>query len=94
MCIALPGEAGIVHLPLSLSAIVLLLRAPWAAPKSLARDATVAWVLVVTLSWVLIITLYCMSSRNLLKIEAFMFLAGLSAAIGAAAQGGGRSAKA
>ena len=86
MCIALPGEAGIVHLPLSLSAIVLLLRAPWAAPKSLARDATVAWVLV--------ITLYCMSSRNLLKIEAFMFLAGLSAATGAAAQSGGRSAKA
>ena len=85
-CIALPGEPGIVPLPLFLAAIVLLLRAQWAAPKSVARDATVAWVLV--------ITLYCISSRNLLEIEAFMFLAGLSAATGAAAQGGGRSAKA
>ena len=80
--LTLLGDAGIVPLALFLSAIVLLLRAQWGAPRSLARDATVALVIV--------IALYCMPFQNLLKFEVFMFLAGLSVAIGAAAQGGGR----
>ena len=80
--ITLLGEAGVVPLLLFLSAIVLLLRAQWGAPKSLARDATVAWVTVIALS--------CMTSQHLLKIQAFMFLAGLSIAMGTAASGDGR----
>ena len=70
------GEAGIVPLLLFVSAIVLLLRAQWGAPKSLARDATVAWVVV--------IALYCMPFQHLLGVGAFMFLAGLSVATGTA----------
>ncbi len=73
--LALLGEAGIVPLLLFVSAIVLLLRAQWGAPKSLARDATIAWVIV--------IALYSMSFQHLLVISAFMFLAGLSVATGA-----------
>ena len=64
--LTLLGEAGIVP---------LLLRAQWGAPKSLARDATVAWVIV--------IALYSMNFQHLLVISAFMFLAGLSVATGA-----------
>ena len=75
--LTLLGEAGIVPLALFLSAIVLLLRAQWGAPRSLARDATVALVIV--------IALYSMSFQHLLAVGAFMFLAGLSVAIGAAA---------
>ena len=70
------GEAGIVPLLLFVSALVLLLRAQWGAPRSLARDVTVAWVIVVALN--------CMVYYHLLGIGAFMFLAGLSAATGAA----------
>ncbi len=73
------GEAGIVPLLLFVSAIVLLLRAQWGAPKSLARDATVAGVIV--------IALYGMAFQHLLAIGAFMFLAGLSVATGAAHNG-------
>ncbi len=80
--IMLLGEAGIVPLLLFLSAIVLLLRTQWVAPKSLARDATVAWVIV--------IVLYCMTFAHLLGEEAFMFLAGLSVAIGAVRGAGAR----
>ena len=80
--LTLLGDAGIVPLLLFLSAIVLLLRAQWGAPRSLARDAAVALVIV--------IALYCMTFQHLLKVQAFMFLAGLSVAMGAAAQGGGR----
>ena len=76
------GEAGIVPLLLFVSAIVLLLRAQWGAPKSLARDATVAWVIV--------IALYGMTFQHLLGIGAFMFLAGLSVAAGAAHHDGDR----
>ena len=72
--ITLLGEAGIVPLLLFLSAIVLLLRAQWGAPQSLARDATVAWVIA--------IALYSMTFSDLLALKAFMFLAGLSVAIG------------
>ena len=72
--ITLLGEAGIVPLLLFLSAIVLLLRAQWGAPQSPARDATVAWVIV--------IALYNMTFSDLLGLKAFMFLAGLSVAIG------------
>ena len=68
-------EAGIVPLLLFVSAIVLLLRAQWAAPKSLARDATVAWVIM--------IALYSMPFQHLLGVGAFMFLAGLSVATAA-----------
>ena len=67
------GEAGIVPLLLFVSAIVLLLRAQWGAPQSLARDATVASVVV--------IALYCMAFQHLLGLAAFMFLAGLNAAL-------------
>ena len=74
--LSLLGEAGIVPLLLFVSTIVLLLRRQWAAPKSLARDATVAGVFV--------IALYCMSLHHLLGMGAFMFLAGLSVAIGTA----------
>ena len=74
--LTLLGEAGIVPLLLFVSALVLLLRAQWGAPKSLARDATVAWVIV--------IALYSTTAHHLLGIGAFMFLAGLSIATGAA----------
>ena len=74
--LTLLGEAGIVPLLLLVSAIVLLLRAQWAAPKSVARDATVACVVV--------IALYAMSFEHLLGLGAFMFLAGLSVATGMA----------
>ena len=80
--LTLLGEAGIVPLLLFVSAIVLLLRRQWAAPKSLARDATVAAVFV--------IALYCMTLHHLLGIGAFMFLAGLSVAIGTAHDDGDR----
>ena len=80
--LTLLGEAGIVPLLLFVSAIVLLLRAQWAAPKSLARDATVAGVVV--------IALYGMSFQHLLGIGAFMFLAGLSVATGTAHDDGDR----
>ena len=80
--LTLLGEAGIVPLLLFLSAIVLLLRAQWGAPKSLARDATVAWIIVIALS--------CMIAQHLLKLEAFMFLAGLSVATGAVRSAGDR----
>ena len=69
-------EAGIIPLLLFVSAIVVLLRAQWGAPRSLARDATVAWVIVVAL--------YSTPFQHLLGVGAFMFLAGLSAATGAA----------
>ena len=74
--LTLLGEAGIVPLLLFVSAIVLLLRAQWGAPKSLGRDATVAWVVV--------IALYSLSFQHLLGVGAFMFLAGLSVATGMA----------
>ena len=77
--LTLLGEAGIVPLLLFVSALVLLLRAQWGAPKSLARDATVAGVIV--------IALYCMTFQHLLGIGAFMFLAGLSVATGTAHNG-------
>ena len=80
--LSLLGEAGIVPLLLFVSAIVLLLRRQCAAPKSLARDATVAGVFV--------IALYCMSLHHLLGMGAFMFLAGLSVAIGTAHDDGDR----
>ena len=80
------GEAGIVPPLLFVSAIVLLLRAQWAAPKSLARDATVAGVIV--------IALYCMTFQHLLGVDAFIFLAGLSVATGAARNGDRHLAKA
>ena len=76
------GEAGIVPLLLFVSAIVLLLHAQWGAPKSIARDATVAWVVV--------IALYCMTIGHLLDVGAFMFLAGLSIATGTAHNDGDR----
>ena len=69
-------DAGIVPLLLFVSALVLLLRAQWAAPKSIARDATVAWVVV--------IALYSMAFQHLLGLAAFMFLAGMSVATGLA----------
>ena len=74
--LTLLGEAGVVPLLLFVSAIVLLLRAQWAAPKSVARDATVACVVV--------IALYSMSFEHLLGLGAFMFLAGVSIATGMA----------
>ena len=80
--LTLLGEAGIVPLLLFVSAIVLLLRAQWAAPKSLARDATVAGVIV--------IAVYCMAFDHLLGVGAFMFLAGLCVATGAAYDDGDR----
>ena len=80
--INLLGEAGIVPLLLFLSAIVLLLRTQWVAPKSLARDTTVAWVIV--------IVLYCMTFAHLFGNKAFMLMAGLSVAIGAVRNAGDR----
>ena len=80
--ITLLGEAGIVPLLLFLSAIVLLLRTQWGAPKSLARDTTVAWVIV--------IVLYCMTFSHLFGNGAFMLMAGLSVAIGAVRSTGDR----
>ncbi len=80
--LTLLGEAGIVPLLLFVSAMVLLLRTQWAAPKSLARDATVAGVVV--------IALYGMSFQHLLGIGTFMFLAGLSVATGTAHDDGDR----
>ena len=75
--ITLLGEAGIVPLLLFLSALVLLLRAQWAAPGSPARDAALAWVTV--------IALYSMTMSDTLGFGAYVFLAGLSVAIGAGA---------
>ena len=82
--LTLLGEAGIVPLLLFVSALVLLLRAQWGAPKSLARDATVAWVIA--------IALYSMPFQHLLGVGAFMFLAGLSVATGTARNDGDRHA--
>ena len=84
--LTLLGEAGIVPLLLVVSAIVLLLRVQLGAPKAFARDATVAWVIV--------IALYCMTVQHLLSIGAFMFLAGLSVALAAAHNGDRHLAKA
>ncbi len=75
-------DAGIVPPLLFVSAIVLLLRAQWAAPKSLTRDATVAWVLV--------IVLYSMAFQHLLGLAAFIFLAGVSVATGTGRDDGDR----
>ena len=69
-------DAGFVPLLLFVSAIVLLLRAQRGATKSLARDATIAWVVV--------IALYSMTFQHLLGLAAFMFLAGVSVATGMA----------
>ena len=80
--LTLLGEAGIVPLLLFVSAIVLLLRAQWGAPKSLGRDATVAWVVV--------IALYSLSFQHLFGVGAFMFLAGLTVATGMAHDDGNR----
>ena len=80
--LTLLGEAGIVPLLLFVSALVLLLRAQWGAPRSLARDATVAGVIV--------IALYGMAFQHLLGVGAFMFLAGLSVATGTAHDDGDR----
>ena len=74
--LTLLGEAGIIPLLLFVSAIVLLLRAQWAAPKSVAQDATIACVVV--------IALYSMTFQHLLGLGAFMFLAGVSVATGMA----------
>ena len=68
------GEAGIVPLLLFVSALVLLLRAQWGAPKSLTRDATVAWVIA--------IALYGMAQPFAFTFGAYMFLAGLSVSTG------------
>ncbi len=76
------GEAGIVPLLLFVSALVLLMRAQGGAPRSLARDTTVAWVIV--------IALYSMPFQHLLGVGAFMFLAGLSTATGTAHNDGDR----
>ena len=76
------GEAGIVPLLAFVSAIVLLLRAQWGAPRSVARDETVA---VVT-----VIALYGMTSQHLLEVGAFMFIAGLTVATGMAHGDGDR----
>ena len=78
----LVGEAGVIPLLLFVSALVLLLRAQWGAPKSLARDATVTWVIA--------IALYGMTFQHLLGVGAFMFLAGLSVATGMAHNDGDR----
>ena len=67
-------DAGIIPLLAFMSAIVLLLRAQWSAPRSLARDATVAWVIV--------IVLYSIPFQHLFGVSAFMFLAGLTVATG------------
>ena len=80
--LTLLGEAGIVPLLLFVSAIVLLLRTQWGVPKSLGRDATVAWVVV--------IALYSLSFQHLFGVGAFMFLAGLSVATGMAHHDGNR----
>ena len=70
------GEAGIIPLLLFVSAIVLLLREQRRAPKSGARDATAAWVIV--------IVLYGAAQPFALVCGAYMFLAGLSVATGTA----------
>ena len=80
--LTLLGEAGVVPLLLFVSALLLLLRAQRGVPKSIARDATVAWVVV--------IALYCMTIEHLLVVGAFMFLAGLSVATGTAHENGER----
>ena len=80
--LTLLGEAGIVPLLLFVSALVLLLRAQWGAPGSLARDATAAGIIV--------IALYGMSFQHLLGVGAFMFLAGLSVATGTTHDDGDR----
>ena len=80
--LTLLGEAGIVPLLLFVSALVLLLRAQWGAPGSLARDATAAGIIV--------IALYGMAFQHLLGVGAFMFLAGLSVATGTTHDDGDR----
>ena len=75
-------DAGVIPLLLFVSAIVLLLRTQWGAPKSLARDATVAWVVV--------IALYSLPFQHLFGVGAFMFLAGLTVATGVAHDDGSR----
>ncbi len=78
--LTLLGDGGIVPLLLFLSAVVLRLRAQWGAPKSLARDATAAWIV--------IIALHSMAFQHLLTIGVFMFLAGLSVALAMASDDG------
>ncbi len=75
-------DAGIIPLLAFVSAMVLLLRAQWGAPKSLGRDATVAWVVV--------IALYSLPFQHLFGVGAFMFLAGLTVATGVAHDDGNR----
>ena len=76
------GEAGIVPLLLFVSAIVLLLRAQWSAPKSIARDAAMVGGIV--------IALYSMAHEYALDFGAFMFFAGLSVALATAHDDGDR----
>ena len=74
--LALLGEAGVVPLLLFVSAIVLLLRMQRTSSHRLIRDTTTAWCVV--------IVLFGMTFSHWLASEAFMFLAGLSVAIGTA----------
>ena len=71
------GEAGIVPLLLFVSALVLLLRAQ-------SGGTQVGWPGMRTVAGVIVIALYSTTAHHLLGIGAFMFLAGLSIATGAA----------
>ena len=70
------GEAGIIPALLFILSLILLLRAQWGAPKSIARDATTGWLLVIALNG--------MTSHYLLLVPAVMFLAGLFVVMSAA----------
>lgn len=78
----LAGEAGLAPLLLYLLFLYSLLRLQWTAPRSLARDAAA--------SWALVMALYGVTFHHFTVLGAFMFLAGLCCALGAASAGASR----
>ncbi len=79
------GEAGIAPLVLYCLFLFFLLRLRWTAPRSLARDVAVGWAV--------IMALFGVNYHDLLTFGAFMFLAGLSCALGSEGAGGEPSAQ-
>ena len=71
--LVLLGESGIVPAFLFVLFIILFLKAQWRAPKSLTRDTSAGWIVV--------IALHGMTSQHVFFVAAAMFLVGLSVAM-------------
>ncbi len=69
------GEAGVLPLALYLLSLLFLVRLLWTAPKSLARDSTLGWVVVMAVFGVMF--------HHLLTMGAYNFVIGLACAIAA-----------